>query len=141
MIRFETTAAACVADALLQWQPFCEKCQLWCSAGEKLHLATGDSGVIKRSLARRDFTFLQKLGPGDRKSNFITAHLQSCPNCGDLNTLTLTQTFIPQATKWWQRRSINKVELVKKFLISHPEADAFRNTAHNVKQLSKAAKA
>jgi hypothetical protein len=132
--------AALSANALIEWQPFCEKCQLWCSKTEKLSIASGDAAYIKRSLVARDLSFLEKLGPGNAKTNFITAQLQSCPNCGDLNTLTLTQTLLPQTTKWYQRRSFRKVELVKKFMLSHPEADSFRNTAHNVKQLTRAAK-
>ena len=134
-------AAGVAAYLLLEMQPFCEKCQFWCSSNEKLCLSAGDPIFIRRSLAKRDLAFLEKLGPGDKRTNYITAQLHSCPSCGDLNTLTLTQTAVIRSQKWYQRTSMRRTELVKKFLLSRPEADAFRNTAHNVKQVAKAAKA
>jgi hypothetical protein len=134
-------AAGLAAYLLLQMQPFCEKCQLWCSSNEELCLSAGDPAYIRRSLARRDLTFLEKLGPGNQRNSYLTAQLHSCSNCGDVNTLTLTQTASIRGQKWYQRSSVQKTELVKKFLLSRLEADAFRNTAHNVKQIAKAAKA
>lgn len=134
-------AAGFTAHFLLEMQPFCEKCQLWCSSNEKLCLSDGDPIYIRRALAKHDLTFLEKLGPGDQRKNYITAQLHSCSSCGDLNTLTLTQTAVIRPQKWYQRTSMRRTELVKKFLLSRPEADAFRNTAHNVKQVAKAAKA
>jgi hypothetical protein len=134
-------AAGQAAYLLLEMQPFCEKCQLWCSSNEKLCLSAGDPVQIRRSLAKRDLTFLEKLGPGNKGASNITAQLHSCSNCGDLNTLTLTQMAYIPAQKWYQRASMRQTELVKKFLLSRPEADAFRNAAHNVKQVAKAAKA
>jgi hypothetical protein len=134
-------AAGLAAHLLLEMQPFCEKCQIWCSSHEKLCLSAGDPIYIKRSLAKRDLTFLEKLGPGSKGATYITAQLHSCSSCGDLNTLTLTQTAVARSQKWYQRTSMRKTELVKKFLLSRPEADAFRSTAHNVKQIANAAKA
>jgi hypothetical protein len=133
--------AASVAYLVLKAQPFCEKCRLWCASNEKLRLSPGNASFIRQSLFKRDLTFLEKLGPGDKKSSFITAQLHSCSSCGDLNTLTLTQTDMVRATKWYQRSGVRQTNLVKKFLLSRAEADAFRNTAHNVKQFAKAAKA
>ena len=134
-------AAGQAAYWFLEMQPFCEKCQLWCSSNEKLCLSAGDPILIRRSLAKRDLTFLEKLGPGNKGNSNISAQLHSCSSCGDLNTLTLTQMLYIPAQKWYQRASMRRTELVKKFLLSRPEADAFRNTAHNVKQIAKAAKA
>ena len=133
--------AASIAYVILEAQPFCERCQLWCSSSEKLHLSPGNASLIRRSLFKRDFTFLEKLGPGSKMSSHLMAQLHSCPNCGDLNTLTLTQTEFVRPTKWYQRQGTRHTDLIKKFLLARAEADAFRNTAHNVKQLAKAAKA
>src|SRR6185437_2960246 len=103
-------AAGLAAYLLLEMQPFCEKCQLWCSSNEKLYLSAGDPTQIKRSLARRDLTFLEKLGPGKPNTTCIAAQLHSCSGCGDLNTLTLTQTAIIPAQKWYQRTSMRKTD-------------------------------
>ena len=132
--------AAGTAYLVLEMQPFCEKCQRWCGSSEKLCISDGNPTFIRQSLFKRDMTFLEKLGPGNKKASHITAQLHSCSSCGDLNTLTLTQTSMTQTSKW-QKPKVKNTELVKKFLLSRLEADAFRNTAHNVKQLAKAAKA
>ena len=133
--------AALVTYAILQAQPFCEKCEQWCSSNEKLRLSPGNPSFIRQSLFKRDLTFLEKLGPGGNQTSYITAQLHSCGNCGELNTLTLTQTDIVKATKWYQRTGVRRSALVEKFLLSRAEADTFRNTAQNVKQLAQAAKA
>ena len=133
--------AASVAYLVLEAQPFCEKCQLWCMSNEKLRLSPGNPSFIRQSLFKRDLTFLEKLGPGNNKTSYITAHLHSCRNCGELNTLTLTQTDIVKPIKWYQRAGVRRSALIEKFLLSRAEADAFRNTAQSVKQLSQAAKA
>ena len=70
----------------------------------------------------------------------MTAQLHSCANCGELNTLTLQQTTIVQTSKW-RKPTITNVNLAVKLLLSRQEADAFRNTAHSMKQLAKAAHA
>jgi len=133
--------AAIVAYVMMEAQPFCEKCQLWCSSSEELYLSPGNASFIRQSLFKRDFTFLEKLGPSGRTTSHLKAQLHSCPNCKDLNTLTLAQMEFVRPTKWYQRQGTRHTDLIKKFILSRGEADAFRNTAHNVKQLSRAAKA
>jgi hypothetical protein len=133
-------AAALAAVAVINMQPFCEPCQLWGSASEKLCLsAASDLGQIKLLLEQHDLSFLQKLGPGDKKATHLSAQLHSCPNCGELNTLTLGQTFV-QPRKFGSP-AVKTVNLSNKLLVSRHEADAFRNTAQNIKQLSRAAHA
>jgi len=134
------TVAAAIAYTILEAQPFCEKCGLWCSSTEKLLLSAGDPGHTRQSLAKRDLSFLEKLGPGNQKISHMTAQLHSCANCGELNTLTLQQATIVQTSKW-RKPTITNVNLTIKLLLSRQEADAFRNTAHNMKQLAKAAHA
>ena len=133
--------AACIAYVILEAQPFCEKCQQWCSSSEKLYLSAGNTPLIRQSIFKRDFTFLERLGPSGRTTSHLKAQLHTCPNCGDLNTLTLAQMEIVRPSKWYQRQGTRHTDLIKKFLLSRAEADAFRNTAHNVTQLAKAAKA
>ena len=133
-------AAAMAAVAVVQMQPFCETCQLWGSASEKLCLLpVSDLGQIKLFLEQHDLSFLQKLGPGNVKTTHLMAELHSCPNCRDLNTLTLRQTFV-QPRKFGSP-TVKVVNLAGKLLVSRQEADSFRHTAENVKQLSKAAHA
>ena len=131
--------AAVIAYTILEAQPFCEKCGLWCSSAEKLLLSAGDPGQTRQSVAKRDLSFLEKLGPGNQKTSHMTAQLHSCTNCGELNTLTLQQTTIVQTSKW-RKPTVSNVNLAIKLLLSRQEADAFRSTAHNMK-LARAAHA
>ena len=133
-------AAALAAFAVIRVQPFCEVCQLWCSATEKLCLLpVSDIGQTKLLLEQHDLSFLQKLGPGNTKVSHLKAEVHSCPNCRDLNTLTLQQMFV-QPRKFGSP-AVKVVNLASKLMISRQEADAFRNTAENLKQLSKSAHA
>jgi len=134
------SAAAATAVAILRVQPFCEPCQLWCSDTEKIVLSpVADVQQARRSIQLRDFTFLQELGPGNKRNAHLSVELHSCPNCRDLNTLTLKQQQV-QPRKF-RSPSIKHVTLADKLLVSRQEADAFRMNAHNFKQLSKAARA
>jgi hypothetical protein len=127
-------AAALTVVTGLQSQPFCETCQVWCSATEKLLLSpVSNLPQTQRQLALRDFSFLQKLGAGKKNYVHLKADLHSCPNCRELNTLTLRQTAVPQ-----RRYRSPYVILADKLLISRAEADSFRNTAAGLKQLAKA---
>jgi hypothetical protein len=126
--------AALTAVTGVQAQPFCEACKVWCSASEKLCLSpAGDLAQAKLQLAQRDFGFLQRLGAGNKNGVHLSAVLHSCPNCRELNTLTLRQTLVPQ-----RRFRSPHVTLADKLLISRSEADLFRRTAAGLKQLSKA---
>jgi hypothetical protein len=128
-------AAALTAVTGMQWQPFCEACQVWCSATEKLLLSpVSNIAQTKLQLAQRDLSFLQKLGAGNKNYVHLKAELHSCPNCRELNTLTLQQTAVPQ-----RRHRSPYVTLADKMLVSRAEADSFRNTAAGLKQLAKAA--
>ena len=130
--------SALAAVTVLRLQPFCENCQLWCTATEKLCLLpVSDVAQTKLLLQQHDLSFLQKLGGGDKKTTNLSAELHSCPNCHELNTLTLRQTFI-QPRKFGSP-AVKVVTLATQLLVSRLEADTFRQTAQGMKQLSKAA--
>jgi hypothetical protein len=102
-------------------------------------LPVGDVAQTKLLLQQHDLSFLQKLGAGDKKTTNLGAELHSCPNCRELNTLTLRQTFIQQ--RKFGSPGVKVVTLANKLLVSRLEADTFRQTAQGIKQLSKAAHA
>jgi hypothetical protein len=132
--------AMLAAVSVLKLQPFCETCQIWCTSTEKLCLLpVSDVAQTKLLLQQHDLSFLQKLGAGDKKTTNLGAELHSCPNCRELNTLTLRQTFIQQ--RKFGSPGVKVVTLANKLLVSRLEADTFRQTAQGIKQLSKAAHA
>ena len=133
-------AAALAAVAVIHSQPFCETCGIWCSSSEKLCLSpVADLAQTKLLLDQRDLSFLQKLGPGNKKGSRLDAQLHSCGTCGELNTLTLQQIHI-QPRKFGSPQ-VQTVNLATKLIVSRQEADAFRQTAQGHKQLSQAAHA
>lgn len=133
-------AAGLAAAAMIQAQPFCETCRAWCSSSEKLCLSpVSDLPQTKLLLEQHDLSFLQTLGPGNKKSSRLNAELHSCRTCGELNTLTVQQVTV-QPRKLGSPE-VKTVNLASKLLISRQEADAFRQTAQGHKQLSLSAHA
>jgi len=129
-----------ISAEIIKSQPFCEVCKLWCSASEKLVLsAADDPAPFRRAVDTGDFTFLQKLGPGNDKITHLHAHLHSCPSCGTLNTLTLRHTFVKRQKLG--KPKITHTTLGTKLVITRQEADLIRSTAQSHKQMAMAAKA
>jgi len=129
--------AVLTAVSILRHEAFCESCERWCAASQKLILLpVSDLRQTKLALQQRDLSFLQKLGAGNKNQSHLEAHLQSCPSCHNLNTLSLRQTFI-QSRKF-RGAGFKHVTLVDKLLLSRQEADAFRLTAQGIQQMSKA---
>jgi hypothetical protein len=132
--------ATVIAREIIKSHPFCEACKLWCSASEKLVLSAGDDPTpLRRAVDMGDFSFLQKLGPGNAKGTHLHAHLHSCPSCGALNTLTLRHTYIKPAK--FGKPKVSHTTLGTKLVITRQEADLVRSTAQSHKQMAMAAKA
>jgi len=106
-----------VTFGLVKRQPFCEKCEGWCSKTEKLYFAPTLPPVdVKTKLESRQFECLQQLGQGSARGSHFRVVLHSCTSCGMLNTLTLIKAF-PKDQK----------VLIDKLLISSSEIDAVRH--------------
>lgn len=129
--------AAVTSAGLVNRKPFCESCNRWCSAAEKLCLSpVEDVRQFKQQLEVHDLSFLAKLAAGSVKATHLQAQLYSCPGCGELNTLTVKQIFI-QPRKFGSP-AVKEVMLADKLLVSRQEADGFREAARRLNQAPKA---
>lgn len=105
-----------VAVALIKRQPFCEKCESWCSKIEKIYFApTILPADLKTKLDNRQFECLPALGEGTPKKANYRVDLHSCSSCGTLNTLSLVKNF-PRDQK----------TLIDKLLLSPSEVETVR---------------
>jgi hypothetical protein len=105
-----------VTVALMKRQPFCEKCDGWCSKTEKLYFAPTLPPVdVKTKLESHQFECLQRLGQGSARGSHFRVILHSCSSCGMLNTLSLIKAF-PKDQK----------TLIDKLLLSSAEIEAVR---------------
>jgi hypothetical protein len=81
--------------AILGLHAFCERCERWCSRGAKIVLALPQSLTqLKLELAANDLRSLESLGPATPGGDHLLAELDSCPQCRQLDTLSLTLTTI-----------------------------------------------
>jgi hypothetical protein len=81
--------------AILGLHAFCERCERWCSRGAKIVLALPQSLTqLKLELEANDLRSLEGLGPATPGGDHLLAELDSCPQCRQLDTLSLTLTTI-----------------------------------------------
>jgi hypothetical protein len=109
--------SAGIAAALLDHQPFCERCMQWCGERYKLVFApTLAAPAFKSLLESGNVSELAKLTPGTTKQPHFRVDLQSCAACHTLNTLSLIQQF-PKDIK----------TVVRKLLVTPEQATVIRD--------------
>jgi len=87
--------------------PYCEACKRWCVAAVLPNLRRPeDLGEIRRRMEAGDFDYL--IGLGRREADAIAwiepVH-HSCPTCGGVNTLTLSEVHLEKGPKGLVGRS------------------------------------
>jgi hypothetical protein len=87
--------ALSIQFAILSLHAFCERCERWCSRGAKITLTLPPSlNQLKLQLEANDLRSLESLGPATPGADHLLAELDSCPQCRQLDTLSLTLTTI-----------------------------------------------
>lgn len=124
--------AAIVAQfEILRHHVFCETCDRWCARGAKILLAAPkDVTQFKLQLETNDLRWLGELGVGNKQREHLTAVLNSCPQCRQLHTLSLTLTTF-QKNKLGNSRAQNRV-IVPHLILGPTQASAFRQIADNL---------
>lgn len=105
------------ALAVVQWRPFCERCEQW--SNQKLHLYFAPSlpaADFQNRLECQDVAGLEKLAIGNKKQPHYRLDLHTCGNCHSLNTVTLAQSF-PKDNR----------TLINKLMITPDHAAVIRN--------------
>lgn len=122
--------ALLAAGGMVKKRPFCENCDQWCTEGGKLLFA---SNIAPADLLARvnqgQSDFLQDATPAAAKQPHYTLAWHSCPTCGALNTLTVSQT-LPKNSK----------VLASQLLLSSGETESLRNWQVGKPALAVAAK-
>jgi hypothetical protein len=99
--------------AILGLHAFCERCERWCSRGAKIVLALPQSLTqLKLELEANDLRSLESLGPATPGGDHLLAELDSCPQCRQLDTLSLTLTTI-------RKNRLGKPTIRKKKVLAH----------------------
>jgi hypothetical protein len=118
------------AFLMVKRRPFCENCDHWCpKAGQILVAATMAPADLMANLNQGKFDFLKLAAPATVKQAHYTLAWHSCPTCGALNTLTVSQV-LPKN---------NKV-LASDLLVSPAEIEALTNWRAANSAVSSAAK-
>jgi hypothetical protein len=120
--------AVSVGFAVLNHRPFCERCGIWCSRGAKLVLAAPrDVAQLQLQMEAHDLRALESLGPGNKAIDHLDAVLDSCEQCRQFHTMSLTHVMI-------RRSKMGKPTVTNKMIVQHMLLDA--GQAETLRQLS-----
>jgi hypothetical protein len=117
--------AVVIQKAILDLHAFCERCDRWCTRGAKISLTLPQSLTqLKLQLESNDLRSLESLAPSGPGADHVRAELDSCLQCRQFNTLSLTLTTI-RRNKLGQA-TIRSKKVLEHLLISPESAQALR---------------
>ena len=126
--------------AILGLHAFCERCERWCSRGAKIALGLPQNlSQLKLQLEANDLRCLESLGPANPKADHLVAELDSCAQCRQLDTLSLTLTTIRKDKLG--RISMRKHKVLEHLLIAPASAQLLRQLSEKTVTAAKLAKA
>ena len=80
-----------LAFCVYEGNPFCETCDIWCTASLTRKLKYCDPAQVDRLLEARDVGGLVKLGPPPADAGkWIELKIRACPKCGATNVVSAT---------------------------------------------------
>jgi hypothetical protein len=104
--------------AVLNHRPFCEACGRWCARGAKLVLAAPPNvAQLKLQLEANDLRPLENLGPGNKATDHLVVALDSCEQCRQFHTMSLTYVMV-------RRSKTGKVTVNNKIIVQHLQVGA-----------------
>jgi hypothetical protein len=126
--------------AILGLHAFCERCERWCSRGAKIVLALPQSLTqLKLELEANDLRSLESLGLASPGGDHLLAELDSCPQCRQLDTLSLTLTTIRKNRLG--QATIRKKKVLEHLLIAPASAQVLRLLSEKATMAAKITKA
>jgi hypothetical protein len=126
--------------AILGLHAFCERCERWCSRGAKIVLALPQSLTqLKLELEANDLRSLESLGLASPGGDHLLAELDSCPQCRQLDTLSLTLTTIRKNRLG--QATIRKKKVLEHLLIAPASAQVLRLLSEKAAMAAKITKA
>ncbi len=126
--------------AILGLHAFCERCERWCTRGAKIALGLPQNLTqLKLQLEANDLRCLESLGPANAKADHLVAELDSCSQCRQLDTLSLTLTTIRKDKLG--RISMRKNKVLEHLLIAPASAQLLRQLSEKTAMAAKLVKA
>jgi len=122
--------------AVLNHRPFCETCERWCTRGAKMVLAApADVAQLKLQLEANDLRPLESLGPGNKTADHLIAALDSCEQCRQFHSMTLTHVTIRRSKTG--KTTVSNTTIVQHLLIGPGQAETLRQLSTKVAQTAK----
>src|SRR5579862_5985975 len=122
--------AISIQIAILGLHAFCERCERWCTRGAKIALGLPQNLTqLKLQLEANDLRSLETLGPANPGADHLLAELDSCSQCRQLDTLSLTLT------------TIRKKKVIEHLLIGPTSAQLLRQLSEKTTMAAKLVKA
>ncbi len=129
---------AFVGLAVLQAHAFCESCGTWCKRGAKFMLAPPpDVAQFKLQLEANDLRSLESLGPGAKGTDHLDIELDSCPQCRQFHTMSITHTIIRRSKTG--KATVTNHSLVKHMLLDGGHAESLRQLSEKLSQANQMA--
>jgi hypothetical protein len=122
----------------LNYHPFCEACERWCTRGAKVLLAApANVAQLKLQLEANDFKALENLGAGNKGASHLIVALDSCEQCRQFHSMTVTHVMVGR-TKTGKATVSNKT-IVQHLLIDAGKAETLRQMSDKLAQAAKIA--
>ena len=130
--------AMSVGYEVLRHYAFCERCESWCRRGAKFILsAPQNTGLLKRELEANDWRSLESLTSGNKNASHLEVYLNSCEQCRQLHTLSLT--YVSVTRDKLRRVKVARTKIVQHLLIGLAQAENLKQLSIKVEQSSKLA--
>jgi hypothetical protein len=113
-----------MAKFLIAGEPFCERCEAWCSKGTVLvQLGWGDKDEIAYHLKAHDLSWLATLGMSDG-TRWIEFQHHECSRCNQLHTITASAVKMKKDKRG--KATVTRKGIVKKLLVSPEEVQTLK---------------
>ena len=125
--------ALAVGYEMLRRHAFCDRCESWCRRGAKLILTPPQNPMLlKRQLEANDWSSLELLAAGNKNASRLEVVLDSCEQCHQLNTLSMTYTSVTRDKL--KRVRTASTNIIQHLLIGPTQAETLKQLSVKVAQ-------
>jgi hypothetical protein len=125
--------AMSIGYEILRHHAFCERCESWCRRRAKIILsAPQNATLLKRQLEGNDWHSLESLTAGNKSASHLEVVLDSCEQCRQLNTMSLTYTSVTRDRL--RRMRMANTKIVHHLLIDPAQAENLKQISTRVSQ-------
>ena len=127
-----------VGYEVLRRHAFCERCESWCRRGAKLLLSSPHNvTLLKRQLESNDWKSLETLTAGNKGADHLAIMLDSCEQCGQLHTMSMTHTAVFRNKL--RQTKVRNTNVIQHLLIGPAQAETLRQLSTKITQAGRIA--